>query len=117
MSESKFTLLERSAKRASFLRTAGIVADVSFRVLERDLHQTTERFDLVVFRALTPLDKELSSLKRLLRRGGYLAAYKGRRSRIEEALVLLSEELIIYPLKIPFLEEERHLVLIGSGRD
>jgi 16S rRNA (guanine527-N7)-methyltransferase len=74
------------------------------------------RFDLVVFRAFRPLEPGiLKGLFRLLRPGGVLAAYKGRREKIEaemDAVRAMTGSWEAVPCPVPFLEEERHLVVI-----
>jgi len=96
-------------------------------------------FNLIVFRAWKPLNPDiLKALSKILAPRGIIAAYKGRRESIEEeiagliktkeeeksspsgnggaisgekhSLVNFSSE--IYPLEVPFLEEERHLLLL-----
>jgi 16S rRNA (guanine527-N7)-methyltransferase len=70
----------------------------------------------VVFRAFRPLDPAiLKGLFRLLREGGVLAAYKGRREKIAaemDAVRAMAGPWETLPCPVPFLEEERHLVVI-----
>jgi 16S rRNA (guanine527-N7)-methyltransferase len=81
------------------------------------------RFDLVVFRAFSPLSATvLKSLSRLLLPHGVIAAYKGRRQTLEEELKAaeaaapaIAGSWEIVPLAVPFLDEERHLALIYAG--
>ena len=127
MPEAAFTLIERMGRRAGFLRnTLAVLGLSNVSVQEADIEQITEaaRFDIVVFRAFRPLEPPIfKALSRLLADGGTLAAYKGRRQTLEEEMAALLEtpakgtpvsvggwEAI--PLEVPFLEEERHLVLI-----
>jgi hypothetical protein len=91
------------------------------------------RFVLVVFRAVRPLEPPvLKGLLRLLAKGGALAAWKGRDTAVREELGKLEAAGLlssgapsaasppaagksrweILPVKTPFLEEERRLVLI-----
>jgi 16S rRNA (guanine527-N7)-methyltransferase len=114
-----FTLVERMGRRAGFLRDAVAVLGLpNVKVEEAEMEKialTVEnRFDLIVFRAFKPLDSALlKGLFAILKPSGFLAAYKGRRQAIEEemgGLQNLSWEAI--PLEVPFLDEERHLVLI-----
>jgi len=77
-----------------------------------------------VFRAFRPLSPPiLKGLFALLAPGGILAAYKGRRETIDEEMAGVTSAAEkgkcpapgsreILPLEVPFLEEERHLVLI-----
>ena len=120
-----FTLIERMGRRAGFLRDVVAVLGLSNVTVEesemeklalaaKDRTDFTECFDLIVFRAFKPLDAAiLKGLFALLKPSGFLAAYKGRSQAIEEemsGLQKLSREVV--PLDVPFLAEERHLVLI-----
>lgn len=115
-------LLERSARRAAFLSNAALLLSLeNVRVREQELRQLArggERFDLVTFRAFTPLARELDLLRSVLAPGGRIAAYKGRRERITAELAeagLGEGEAEVVPLEVPFLQEERHLVLLRAG--
>jgi 16S rRNA (guanine527-N7)-methyltransferase len=118
LEDSQVTLLERSSRKAAFL--ANVIALLGLgnvRVLESDLRALKERFDLVTFRAWSPLERELPGLRRVLAPGGAIAAYKGRRERIDEELAqagLAKGEAEVVTLEVPFLEEERHLVLLRA---
>jgi len=113
-----FSLLERSVRRAAFLRNAVILCKLdNVRVLELDLKEVKESFDVVTFRAFAPLSRQLPDLLRILAPGGRVAAYKGKKERIEAELACLGGEGIRVSLKnlsVPFLDEERHLVLISE---
>jgi 16S rRNA (guanine527-N7)-methyltransferase len=117
--DAAFTLIERMGRRAGFLRDAAAVLGLpNVTVEETDMEELAlaadDRYDLIVFRAFKPLDDAIiKGLFALLELSGFLAAYKGRRQAIEEEMSGLrnvSWEAI--PLKVPFLEEERHLVVI-----
>jgi 16S rRNA (guanine527-N7)-methyltransferase len=73
------------------------------------------RFDLVVFRAFRPLEPTLlKSLFALLAPGGILAAYKGRADTIADETRRLNVACEAIPIQAPFLDEERHLLVIRS---
>ena len=127
--EAEFTLIERMGRRAGFLRDALAVLGLpNVRVEETEMEKLpaaqTGGFDLIVFRAFRPLGPDiLKGLLRLLSPGGTIAAYKGRRESIEEEMSKLIGEAEkgkgpaiggweILPLEVPFLEEERRLLLI-----
>jgi 16S rRNA (guanine527-N7)-methyltransferase len=115
--DSFFTLLERSARKAAFLRTAAIRLELgNVSVEERQLVELHERFSVITFRAWSPLGRrELEELAARLEPGGVIAAYKGRRERIRAeaaAAGLREEDLAVEPLAVPFLREERHLVIL-----
>jgi 16S rRNA (guanine527-N7)-methyltransferase len=123
------TLIERMGKRAGFLRNAcaalasslaSPAAASNIAVEEMEMETAApNRFALVTFRAFKPLEpKLLKSLFRLCAEGGILAAYKGRRAKIEEEMIPLaalcgSWEAI--PCPVPLLDEERHLLVIKKG--
>jgi 16S rRNA (guanine527-N7)-methyltransferase len=112
-----FCLLERSGRRAAFLRNAVILCKLdNVRVLELDLREVKESFDVATFRAFAPLSRQLPDLLRILAPGGRVAAYKGRRERIEAELARLGGgvRVSVKNLSVPFLDEERHLVLISE---
>jgi 16S rRNA (guanine527-N7)-methyltransferase len=103
-------------RRANFLRDAAAVLGLSNVTVEETEMEKAQagRFDLVVFRAFRPLEKAiLKRLFRLLAPGGRLAAYKGKREKTEqETSELPPESREIYPISVPFLNEERCLAII-----
>jgi 16S rRNA (guanine527-N7)-methyltransferase len=119
-----FVLVERSGRRAGFLRNTLAVLGLSNAVVEEgDMEGAApERFGLITFRAFRPFEPAMAqAVFRLLRRDGVLAAYKGRRDRIETELAGLTvmqdqPRTELYPLSVPFLGEERHLVVLRPRR-
>jgi 16S rRNA (guanine527-N7)-methyltransferase len=115
-----FTLIERMGRRAGFLRnTAAVLPLPNVEVLESTAEQAPpEIADIVCFRALRPLEpKILRVLFRLLKPGAWLAAYKGRRETILTEISPLSltqqnAEWRVIPCRVPFLDDERNLLLI-----
>ncbi|MDR2068286.1 MAG: 16S rRNA (guanine(527)-N(7))-methyltransferase RsmG [Spirochaetaceae bacterium] len=114
--ERPVTLIERKGRRAAFLRnTQAVLALPNVTVEEGPMEQAPPgRFRALVFRAFRPLDRAvLRALFRLLEPGGVLAAYKGRRAAVEAELGGLTDaSWEALPVPVPFLEEERHLVVI-----
>lgn len=119
--EHNFTLVERMEKRCGFLITVinklGL-KNVKVECKAVDLVKP-ECFDIEVFRAFHPFDLKITNLLlRMLKKGGYLGAYKAREEKI------LAEMEVIKPLVkdyqkikmvVPFLEDhERHLVVINK---
>jgi 16S rRNA (guanine527-N7)-methyltransferase len=117
--DSRFTLIERSGKRCRFLENQIALLGLSNASLaETEVEKARGPFDLIVFRAFRPLEPRIvSSMLALLSPGGALAAYKGRREKIEaelkeiEGLGARSETIA---LKAPYLDEERHLVILRA---
>ena len=130
MPDTHFVLAERMSKRCAFLENcAAILGLKNVRVQNVEAERIEPNsFDIAVFRAFRPLDKKmLKVLLRTLKNGGVLAAYKAKRSKIEEeaamALAVLNcglaaagaRSIEIVPLHVPFLEDrERHLLIIPS---
>jgi 16S rRNA (guanine527-N7)-methyltransferase len=113
--DAAFTLIERKGRRAGFLRhiqeTLGL-ANVAVEEAEMEKAKPG-RFALVTFRAFRPLDpKILKGLFRLCADGGTLAAYKGRREKIEAEIAALETPCEIIPCPVPFLDEQRHIVCL-----
>ena len=130
MPNADFTLIERMGRRAGFLRnTVAVLGLPNARVEEAEMEKISPAacFDIVVFRAFRPLDPDIfKGLSRLLADGGILAAYKGRRQSLEEEManLLTAPKKGAFPsigtwealpLELPFLEEERHLLLIRQA--
>lgn len=113
-----FTLLERSSRKIAFLKTCTIILGLSnARTLQADLSGAEGRYDVVTFRAFAPLERFLDEAGRTLSFGALLA-YKGRLARgREEAQAVQRREGGAYTaevreVEVPFLEEERCLVIV-----
>ena len=117
--DSRFTLVEPSATKTAFLRNVAILARLeNVEVAEQRLEDLDRRFGLVVFRAFSPLSRQLAALKRIVDPDGTIIAYKGRLQRVLEELDGVDVDpwnLRIIPVRVPFLEEERHLVVISPS--
>jgi len=112
-------LVERMERRAGFLEaTLLALGRTDVAVQQRTFEEVKDRFDLVTFRAFTPLEpKIVKKMKRLLNPGGRIAAYKGRREVIDAELAglgALAAGAEVVPLRVPFLDEERHLVVLRA---
>ena len=117
LSACDFTLIERMGKRANFLwNTKASLGLPNVTIEEKELEKTDGLFDLVIFRAFKPLEpKLLAALFKICVHGGAIAAYKGRREKIEKEIAPLEKTLIhseVIPYNAPFLNEERHLLVI-----
>lgn len=110
--DSRWSLIERSNKKAGFLRNAVALLGLSDRVeiLQSPVEQVNSRFDLVTFRAFRQFEDFFSHIKRLLNEDGLLFAYKGVVDKAVEELAgvgLTVEEVEIVPLIVPGLDESR----------
>jgi 16S rRNA (guanine527-N7)-methyltransferase len=111
---AQITLLDSSQKKAAFLKQAVIelgLRNVAVVCDRAEAWETSQRFDLVVSRALTDLPEFVRLAGRLVARGGALAAMKG---------VYPHEELAQLPagwtvkgveeIEVPGLHAARHWV-------
>ena len=116
--ETPVTLVEPSPRKCAFLRCAAALLGLGHvKVFEGELAIVREKFDAVVFRAFRPLDKRI--LKKLIlitTPRGIIAAYKGKTEKTLTEIAAaremgLSADTI--PLGVPFLGEERQLLIIS----
>jgi 16S rRNA (guanine527-N7)-methyltransferase len=120
---ARFTLLDRSSKRAAFLRsTIALLGLENCGIVEAELSRFDESFDIVCCRAFRPLAVSFESLSRRLAPSGTMVFYKGRRRALERELDEVGSkaeefESRIIKLTVPYLPEERHLLLFrGTSR-
>ncbi len=127
LGDTPMSLIERSGRRAGFLRNALALCNLDGRleVIERDLSEVDARFGVVTFRAFHPLTDIIKPVGAILAEGGSVCAYKGRTDSIEEELAAV-ETLVeegkggsvlgwhhtIVPLEVPFLEASRNLCVL-----
>jgi len=117
--EQNFTLVERMEKRCGFLSLVVNKLGLQNVTIECKTADTVkpESFDLEVFRAFHPFDmKIIKLLFRMLKKGGYLAAYKAREEKILAEMDEIKTVVKDYKrikMTVPFLEDhERNLVVI-----
>ena len=120
-----FCLVERMGRRAGFLlNTIALLSAANVTVEETDFENISQKFNLITFRAFKPLEpKLLKGLLKILAQGGCIAAYKGRHEKIEEEIAQLKTlpvfdtiEYQIIPYSVPFLNEDRHLLVISNSK-
>jgi 16S rRNA (guanine527-N7)-methyltransferase len=121
----KLTLVDGTGKKVLFLNqlveelALEQVAVVQGRAEELGQKEAfRERFDLVTARAVAPLNTLVEYLLPLVRRDGFAVIYKGANAAQEfidarKAIELLGGETTrMAPLKVPFLAEQRFLLLV-----
>lgn len=115
----RFHLVERSGKRTGFLRNIILTLGLTnVSVIEETMEKLTDRYEVVTFRAFSPFQNDLMKyLKKILCEDkGTILAYKGRRELIDKELDSLGEDPVretsIVDVDVPFLDEERHLVIM-----
>ena len=121
MPDATFTLLERMARRVSFLRTCGVLLGLPLlRVVQADLSEAEGDFDVVTCRAVAPVERFLSGLADSGVRWRTLVAYKGRENRAREEITRARRsaeaavQLDLVLLRTPFLAEERCLIVVSK---
>jgi 16S rRNA (guanine527-N7)-methyltransferase len=112
------SLVERMGKRVRFLENEKARLGLSnAEVVESEVERAEGSFDLITFRAFRPFERKLfKSVFALCEQDGFVVAYKGKRDKAEaelgeiEGLYSTAE---ILPVAVPFLDEERCLVILS----
>ncbi len=119
LNDVDITLIERSGRRAGFLRNAVLTLGLdNINVLEKTVEEVGggDLFDVITFRAWSAVDDGLLDvLGSILSPGGTIAAYKGRKDVIESELAAVADRLVsgkIRAVEVPGLNDERHIVLL-----
>ncbi|MGP1565050.1 MAG: 16S rRNA (guanine(527)-N(7))-methyltransferase RsmG [Treponema sp.] len=117
--EYDFFLVERMDKRCAFLENeAAILGLKNVKIIKSEAERiNADSFDIAVFRAFRPLDKKMiKTLLNLIKRGGFLAAYKAKIENIKTEMKGINDivkDYQIFPLSVPFLPgHERNLIVI-----
>ncbi len=114
----EFNLIERSGKRCNFLRNAVLTLGINnISIRESAVEQVKERFDLVTFRAFTPMEIPITKcLLSLLNDNGIIFAYKGKVETISDELVVIKELIKtsdVISVLVPFLSDERNFLTLS----
>lgn len=115
----RFYLIEPKAKKCQFMEMVRIKLSVKNVVIcpqRIEDYQPQEKVDGVLSRAFTQIEPLYQLTERFLVDGGVLMAMKGAVS--EEELEGLPEHVsvITKPLEVPYLDAERHVVIIKECR-
>lgn len=124
MPDVNFMLVERMSRRCLFLENCKAVLGLENVQIQCEQAERVAlaSFDAAVFRAFRPLDKKMAKvLLRVVKPGGFLAAYKARLDKITEEMEAIKEQVPEYqvvPLNVPFLTDDgaysRNLVVISK---
>ena len=117
LEDKTVSLVERSGKKVGFLRSTSALLGLMDRVevIESDLKQVDGQFDIVTLRAFREFGDFIDQLRRITAPGGKIAALKGRSENINVDLTAAGIDPLdakIIKLKVPFLDEERNLLVI-----
>jgi 16S rRNA (guanine527-N7)-methyltransferase len=115
--ESEIVLMDRMTRRIRFLESLRDILPLNnVDIVETQIEHARGSFDLVAFRAFRPFERKLfKRVFALCDTGGAVLAYKGKadKARAELAQIegLYSSAGII-PVEVPFLEDERCVVVL-----
>jgi 16S rRNA (guanine527-N7)-methyltransferase len=116
-----FTLLDSTAKKLKFIEHAVALLElpnVQTVHTRAENFRPPERFDIVVSRAVGPIEQFVKWAGHLCVGGGRLLAMKGRDPATELAKLPSGWKVAaIHRLNVPTLDEERHLVEICRSHD
>ena len=116
----RFTLVEATGKKARFVEQTALrlgVANVQVEHARAESYRPFELFDTVVARALSSLADFAAYAGHLCAPDGRLLAMKGKRPDEEiSALPRSFRVLAVHRLKVPGLDDERHLVELSPSR-
>ena len=115
----RFTLVERMDRRCAFLENCAAMLGLQNLTVQKSEAEKIPResFDIAVFRALKPLDARFAkTLLSLIKKGGYLAAYKAKKTNIENEMDAIRSVIADYTLtevRVPFMKDaERNIVVV-----
>ena len=115
----QFDLIERMSKRCAFLENCSAIMGLkNVKVICKEAEKVSENeYDMITFRAFRPLDKKMiKTLLRIVKKGGFLCAYKAKIENITQEMNEIADivpEYQIEKLKVPYLEDsQRNLVII-----
>lgn len=116
----KLSLIERSGRRAGFLRNVIAVCALRERVhvIELDIRDVNQRFGLLLFRAFRPLGDIIGDLESLLDPGGIMCAYKSRKSTLDDEIASVEQlfpsrfNVTQVPYELQGLDAHRRIAVI-----
>lgn len=115
--DARVALIDRMTRRTDFLRgILDLIPVDNAEVIEAQVEHARGEFDLVTFRAFRPFERKLFKRVFALCAGnGVVVAYKGKADRARAELSEISglfSNAEVFPLKVPFLEDERCVVVM-----
>ena len=115
-----FNLVERMGRRAGFLRNTLAVMGLSknVEVLQKDLTEVQNQYDIITFRAFRPFKDIVFDLNRILAPKGKIFAYKSSDENISEEIEVIeslmpgvfSTKVVSY--LVPFSDAKRQLLIV-----
>ena len=108
-----FTLVERSGKKTAFLNNCKLLFSLDNVLIEEsELENVKNIFDAVTFRAFRNFLEYYKAISNIVEPKGFLFSYKGRSAEIKAEMCAAGIKVFeIEKITVPFLEEERHIVI------
>jgi 16S rRNA (guanine527-N7)-methyltransferase len=119
--QAQIALIDRMTRRMDFLREElERIPLANAEVIEEQVEHAKGSYDLVTFRAFRPFERKLfKRVFALCDKDGAVVAYKGKadkaRSELPEIEGLYASAEIL-PVKVPFLEDERCVLMMKPAR-
>jgi len=115
--ELRVSLVDRMGKRIRFLESMKASLPLpNVEIVESEVERAPGSYDLVTFRAFRPFERKLfKRVFALCESDGFVIAYKGKKEKALDELNAvegLFSESEILPVKVPFLDDERCLVIL-----
>ncbi len=119
----EISLVERMGRRAGFLRNTVAMMRLSHsvNVIQKDLSEVRNSYDVITFRAFRQFKDIISDLDRILVPGGCILAYKSSEENIKEELQVIeayrgcSFECSIEEYSVPGLDAQRRLLVLHKN--
>jgi 16S rRNA (guanine527-N7)-methyltransferase len=116
----RLSLIERSGRRAGFLRNVLAVCALRERVevIDHDIREVDRKFGLLLFRAFRPLPDIIGDLEKLLEHGGIMCAYKSRQTTLDDEIASVERlfpcrfNFSQLPYDLPGLDAHRRIAVI-----
>ena len=112
--DKQFTLLDSNAKKIRFVRQATLelgLSNVNVEQVRIEQYQTQQGFDCILARAFASISDIVRETVRLLNPGGVILAQKGKYPH-DEINSLKNAMIKVFPVQLPGIAAERHLVEI-----
>jgi len=114
------SLVERMGRRAGFLRNtvAAMGMSQNVKVVQKDLSEVQESYDIITFRAFRQFKDIISDLDRILVPGGKVFAYKSSEENIQEELETVSSyngcrfSSEVRDYDVPMLDAKRRMLVL-----
>ncbi|AWG42567.1 16S rRNA (guanine(527)-N(7))-methyltransferase RsmG [Candidatus Borreliella tachyglossi] len=116
-SSRKYFLLERSNKKATFLRMMKLELRLdNVEILEHDVNNEKNKYEFITMRAFRDIREYANILRLILKNGGLIMAYKGRLSKVKLEIKhteILFSKIEIKPSAVSGGKERNFLLLYG----